>query len=126
MDLFEKSNIEKINCSNFDDETPYMLVNQDENKNACILFYADWCGYCNMLKPEYKNFADKALFIDVYALNIDENKNLLEKIKNSDCQFKITGYPTIWFYKNGVPLLEYKNDRNTMELVKTAMQFVQE
>lgn len=63
---------------------------------ALIDFFADWCGPCRLMAPiideiaiEYK---DKD--IKIGKVNIDENKELVEK-------YRIMSVPTIYLFKQG-------------------------
>jgi thiol-disulfide isomerase/thioredoxin len=60
---------------------------KNNNKNGIVVFYATWCGYCQMLVPEYKKLGDMKK-INVYAIDVDKNPNLTQ-------YFEIQGYPTI-------------------------------
>lgn len=123
MDLYENSSVIRTNCSDFEEDMPHHILNKTP---SCVLFYADWCGHCQNFKPEYKKFSDKALFINVYALNIDENKSLIESINEYNKEnpdFMVKSFPTLWFYKNGEPQFSYLSDRNSMDLLKTAIDF---
>ncbi|MCG8328810.1 MAG: thioredoxin [Chitinophagales bacterium] len=57
--------------------------------------WADWCGPCKMLAPQFAAAADelegKARFVKVDA---DKNQKILKK-------YKIMGLPTLLFFKNG-------------------------
>ena len=121
MDLFTESTIRELSSNDFDNTTPYKL-----NKDGCcvVLFFAEWCGHCQHFKPEFKKFADKALFVDVYAVNVDTHASLIEHIKQSkDCPLTLKGWPTVWFYKDGIPVQEYANERTSIQLLKEVMYF---
>lgn len=54
-----------------------------------VEFYADWCGHCKSLAPEYKTAA-KALkgVVNVGAVNADEHRSL-------GGEYQVKGFPTI-------------------------------
>ena len=58
-------------------------------------FWAPWCGPCRMLGPSVEKLADNmGDKLDVYKLNVDENKQTAAK-------FRIMSIPTIMWFKNG-------------------------
>ena len=121
VDWFENTSVKLINGSYFEDEKPWLLR---DKRCAFILFFADWCGHCKNLKPEYIKFADVTQFMRVYAVDSDANNTLLEKLRDSPV--KIQGFPTIWIYHNGEPYKEYDGKRTWQELLKTAKQVCNE
>ncbi|MBI4687168.1 MAG: thioredoxin [Nitrospirae bacterium] len=61
-------------------------------------FWATWCGPCRTIAPTVeelaKEYNGKAKFVKV---NTDENPDLASR-------FKITGIPTLIFFKDGKPV----------------------
>lgn len=117
-DWFNNTCIELLTCADFDNKEPWKLKNK---RCAFVLFYADWCGHCQNLKPEYIKFADIAQFIKVYAVNSDSQSELLEKLKSKG-PVQIQGFPTIWLYVDGEPFKEYSGARTWQELLKEAFE----
>ena len=88
------------------------------NKGPWLLqLHADWCGYCQILKPQWERFEDTA--------------------KNSKCKFNVASiessalqrhfpninvawYPTIKVFHNGQP----KEDYNGARQAENLLQFV--
>jgi len=96
-------------------------MQMDNSKPTTLgLVYADWCGHCNALKPEW-NVA-KELLKDTPNINLieinekDENKD--ETMKNIDPTLVANGYPTIFKKVSGKPLEYYQGERNATDLLK--------
>ena len=117
MGIFEKSSVKHLTGADFENVEPWILK---DNRCSFVLFYADWCGHCQNLKPDYIKFSDIAQFIHVYAVNSDGCKNLIERINESNSPFKIKGYPTIWIYCNGKPIEEYNGEKTWQKLLGKA------
>ena len=86
---------------------------QQQQKQQQVIgkIYADWCGHCTALIPEWKimkdniqnNFPDKYIFSEIEETNKDTevakiNKMFVYKSNKVDVQ---GGYPTIYKIQNG-------------------------
>lgn len=76
------------------------------------LYYADWCGHCKKVKPEFQEFAAsgevdvKGKRCKVRMVNADENK---EELKEKGVQ----GFPTFMLETADGNTVEYKGKRST-------------
>lgn len=65
-------------------------------KEAIVLFYATWCGFCRTIKPTFETISKN-----------DKREFILVDISNEDSSlwddFKIEVVPTIIQFKNGLP-----------------------
>lgn len=81
--------LHKINAKNF---TGAVLKH---DKPVVVDVWADWCGPCKMLAPNFKAAADeldgKARFV---KLDADKNQKLSRK-------YKVMSLPTVLFFKDG-------------------------
>ena len=74
------------------------IINQPEK--TLVLFYADWCGHCKNMKPEWDATAEKMNAEKKRMLKVnvgdktDEQEALLTK-------YKIDGFPTVLVFQNG-------------------------
>ncbi|XP_026192834.1 protein disulfide-isomerase, partial [Cyclospora cayetanensis] len=65
------------------------------------LVYAPWCGHCKKLDPVYEEFGklaseSKSASQALVVAKMDGTANKLP-----DEKYKVTGFPTVWFFKNG-------------------------
>jgi len=74
-----------------------------------VLFYTTWCGFCNQIKPMWKQLASK---IEVASVDCTENNKNMIKI------FDIKGFPSIQAFQNGSYVGEYDGDRTEEALLR--------
>jgi len=69
-----------------------------EGKKTLVMFYADWCPFCQGFKPTFESFANSMIDdISFYASTINEDDNPLWD------RFSINTVPTlIAFYKGNI------------------------
>ena len=77
--------ITELNSENFDSFI--------ENENCVIDFYADWCGPCKILAPEFEKASESLENVKFGKVNIDGNQELAGR-------FQVMSIPTILFFKN--------------------------
>lgn len=116
-DWFDGTLVKLLSGADFDDREPWKMR---DKRCGFVLFFADWCGHCQNLKPEYIKFADIAQFMRVYAIDTEKEENLMEKLSNKASPVQIQGFPTVWIYSDGKPLKEYNGARTWQGLLKEA------
>ena len=83
----------------------------DQFENLVIFFYAPWCGHCKIFEPEYQKASSILKKENIFLAKIDCSNNNLSSQK-----YKINGFPTIIFFKNGMPY-EFQGGRTGKELI---------
>ena len=105
-----------IELKNKDFDKELNLINKDAKDKAIILYYADWCGHCNHLKPIYQELIDLSksgkLDVAVAAVNSDESDGLLQRIQGmgENSEYNVQGFPTIVSYSKGKYFSTYAPD----------------
>lgn len=104
-------------------QTSFMIEGfegEDSNTPSLIIYYADWCGHCKRAKPQLE--AVKAEYkgkIKIIMLNAEDPENA-SLLKQEDVQ----GYPTIRYYKSGMPEAGKKSDYEEYNGERTKEDFL--
>jgi thiol-disulfide isomerase/thioredoxin len=99
------------------------------------LIYADWCGHCQALKPEWdmfkknlnmdKKLANKCDIFDVEdsdTLKDIKIKNISKKVKGGEV--RVDGFPTLFKIVGG-NIEYYSGERNSSALLEWAKSSIQ-
>nr|QBK87230.1 MAG: thioredoxin [Marseillevirus LCMAC201] len=119
---FDGTLVKLLTGAHFQDQEPWNLKNK---RCAFILFFADWCGHCRDLKPEYIKFADTALFMRVHAIDTESESSLMKRFDDKS-PIQIEGFPTIYIYRDGKPYKEYKGPRTWQGMLAEAKKVCSE
>lgn len=88
------------------------------NKPVIVGVVASWCGFCQRMKPEFQEFAEKYGGDKVYVAIMQtdgetpEEKKLGSQLRTIVPNFQ--GFPTIVKFKDG-KIVEYFEDERTVE-----------
>lgn len=85
-----------------------------------VLYYAEWCGHCNTMKPEWEKFITKMKDPNVNSTNVkiaDVKSDFISALKQKP---EIPGFPTIKMYSNGKEVADFKDDRIAEKMVDFA------
>jgi hypothetical protein len=107
--------------------------NRGTKKNSGIitigLIYANWCGHCQSLKPEWKKMKHNVMKTPSYKKGMYKFMEIEESDKMKDAKINkmnnyihgeklaANGYPTVFKIKGG-KLNYYEGDRNAHEMQK--------
>tara|TARA_B110000261_G_C12902475_1_gene285018 strand:- start:285 stop:704 length:420 start_codon:yes stop_codon:yes gene_type:complete len=90
---FNLSEAFESSCS----ELPNKLKQDDKQ---LVLFYADWCGHCKKIKPEWDEAATEVGDEKMIKVNLGDGT---EEQKKTMTDYGIQGFPTIVKFENGSP-----------------------
>ena len=93
------------------------LSNLLKDGDWMVLYYADWCGHCQTMKPEWHKVVNK--------MKKNNNVNIAEiesnHIDNLIAKPKIQGFPTIKMYNNGKEVANFEDERVADKMENFAM-----
>jgi len=102
---FGKSDVIELNSSN---------IHSISEGEWLVEIYASWCGYCKTFAPIYEKIATKLKGkVNVGRLDGDIQQDM-------SVRFQITGFPTLFFIRNGEAYLYDKgrSDEEVIDFVK--------
>jgi thioredoxin 1 len=77
--------IEVLNLENFDDFI--------EKGNVVVDFYADWCGPCKIMAPEFEKASKENKNVKFGKIDVDGNQDIAGR-------FSVMSIPTTIFFKD--------------------------
>ena len=88
--------------------------------NWMVLYYAEWCGHCKTMKPEWNKVVKKfnnpknnSNSINIAEVESNHIGNLLNKPE-------IAGFPTIQMYNSGKPVANFNEERVASKIIEFA------
>ena len=73
--------------------TPKELLHKTSKRDQFVWFYADWCGFCKVVIPEWKKLMKKKFpNCDVLQVNCDNNPAIRKYMGE-----KVQGFPTFLY-----------------------------
>lgn len=110
---FFSSSVIKLSPKNFENDMTIVHSKLDGTTIGLVVFYADWCGFCKRMAPDYSNVADiLGDSFPLFAFDCVKYKDFCKKLS------VVRSYPTILYInKNGTLGNPYKNERTTDEFL---------
>ena len=102
------------------DLTPEQFKKLNKDETIFTLFYANWCGHCKKMKPDWEAAANKVNTNGQKMVMVDlgdQEDSAQEQLRKD---YNIRGYPTIIDVKGGKQIGEYSGDRSESALVEHA------
>ena len=85
---------------------------QNPNQNTFTMYYADWCGHCKKVKPDFEKFM-KTGPISVNGKSCEIRMVSPEKQPDLAAGKPIRGFPTFLMETADGKVVEYKGERTT-------------
>jgi protein disulfide-isomerase A6 len=85
---------------------------QNPDTNTFTMYYAEWCGHCKKVKPEFEKFI-KSGPITVNGKSCEIRMISPEKEPDKASGKPIKGFPTFLMETTDGRVVEYKGERNT-------------
>lgn len=80
--------MKKINSTEFSKEV------LEQPGVVLVDFYTEWCGYCQLLIPEFEQVEKELPNLKIVKVDAEENPYLAS-------QYEVTFYPLMLIFKNG-------------------------
>ena len=100
--------------------TPHNLEKDVKDGKKLVLLYADWCGHCKKLKPDWDALSSEMntnTQTKMIKVNVGEND---EKSKEINEKYQLKGFPTIVLLDKGELVETYEGNRN----IKSIKSFI--
>ena len=93
------------------------LSNLLKDGDWMVLYYADWCGHCQTMKPEWQKVVNKMKTTNI--VNVAEvESNHINSLINKP---QVNGFPTIKMYNSGIEKANFEEERVADKMEKFAM-----
>ena len=90
------------------------LSNLLKDGDWMVLYYAEWCGHCKTMKPEWEKVVSKMK--DTGKVNVAEvESGFIEHLKDKP---QIEGYPTIKMYNSGKEVAKFGNEERIADNIE--------
>ena len=83
----------------------------EKYEHILVMFYAPWCGHCKKFKPELEKAAATLRKENLMVAKVDATVE-----KDLASKYKVRGYPTVKFFKKGVPM-DYTAGRTEKDVI---------
>ena len=94
-------------------DTASNLSNVMKDGNWIVLYYANWCGHCNTMKPEWQKVINRIKKNNSNTNNTTINIADIESSHMDHLTNKptIAGFPTIKMYNSGNEIANFEDER---------------
>lgn len=94
-----------------------------EKKTIIGKVYANWCGHCQQLKPEWDAMKSLIKNKDIEIVEFEENqKDELDEFKKGFPHLQINGYPTVFKILPNKQIEYYEGNRVSHDMKKWVLE----
>jgi len=100
-----------------------VAAEQNNSKIVVALYYATWCGYSREFLPVWKQFKDHMTkkYADKFIFKDADCTDQTSASYDEQCK-SVNGFPTIIFYSNNKPPVNYSGARTIDSLEKFSVE----
>lgn len=107
--------IEKYDNIKYVEQVDTPVKSDNISPHKFIMFYVDWCGYCQRAKPEFEQLIGikdlNGKKVEISMINADQNKELASS-------YRVSGYPTILLIKPNGDVSSYNGGRTKTDFLQ--------
>ena len=96
------------------------LSNLLKDGDWMVLYYADWCGHCQTMKPEWRKVIENMKKTNIVNLAEIESNHIGSLINKPE----VNGFPTIKMYNQGIEKANFEDDRIADKMTQFAFSNV--
>jgi len=93
------------------------LSNLLKDGDWMVLYYADWCGHCTTMKPEWTKVVNKMKKSNMVNVAEVESTHIGDLINKPE----VSGFPSIKMYNSGSEIANFEDERVADKMEKFAM-----
>ncbi len=97
------------------------FTNETRKGYWIVLYYAEWCPHCQIMKPEWQKFAEK--YANDSSINVAELESEQMNSVGSEHRENVEGFPTIVCMNKGKPISKFDGPRNSDNIDSFAKQY---
>ena len=71
-----------------------VVIEASKTKTVVVDFFADWCGPCKMIMPQFEEAAETNQDVIFVKVNVDDSKELAQK-------YEVSSIPAFISFKDG-------------------------
>ena len=93
------------------------LSNLLKDGDWMVLYYADWCGHCTTMKPEWQKVVNKMKQSNIVNVAEVESTHIADLVNKPE----VNGFPSIKMYNSGTETANFEDERIADKMEKFAM-----
>ena len=97
-----------------DPKSAEQFTNETRNGYWVVLYYANWCPHCQIMKPEWETFAEK--YSNNQSINVAELESEHIDSVGSEHRQNVEGFPTIVCMNKGKPISKFDGPRTSNDI----------
>jgi thioredoxin-like negative regulator of GroEL len=97
-----------------DPKSAEQFTNESRKGYWIVLYYANWCPHCQVMKPEWQKFAEK--YAVDKSINVAEVESENLSSVGEEHRQNVEGFPTIVCLNKGKPVSKYQGPRTSNDI----------